>query len=68
MKVLARLLTGGLVGFAVLLIFMGHPAWIAHTAAAAVSVIATILGRRSRWWDAIPFLAVVIIYFTQWWN
>ncbi|WP_459611300.1 hypothetical protein [Corynebacterium urogenitale] len=73
MHVLSRLITGGLVGFAIVLAVLGHSMWIPHVFAAGVSVLAVLFasvamhqGRRAGLWHAVPFVAAVVVYFVAW--
>lgn len=75
MKVFSRLITGGLVGFAVVLAILGHSQWIAHALAAGLSMLAVLFasvgehkGRRANWWLVVPPVALVAVYFYSWWT
>lgn len=73
MHVLSRTITGGLVGFAVVLTFLGHSAWIAHVIGAVLACISVGFSSRSRRrgesagiWLLVPFAAAVALYFYAW--
>ena len=73
MKILGRLLTGGLVGFAVALFLISNPAWQVHAVAAVVSVIAVVIdlaarreGRGSWVWNVVPLVAFGVVYWLVW--
>ncbi|WP_312096685.1 hypothetical protein [Corynebacterium dentalis] len=73
MRILSRLITGGLVGFACVLAVLGHSMWIAHAVAAAVSFVAVMIaavgerqGRSSRLWLVVPVIALIAVYFYAW--
>lgn len=68
MRVLGRLIAGGLVGFAVILFAIGHSQWPAHAVAAVVSVLAVVLGshRGAGLWNAVPLIALVVVFFVSW--
>lgn len=73
MRVLSRLITGGLFGFACVLAVLGHSQWIAHAIGAGVSCVALILaaagerrGSRSMIWLFVPLLALVAVFFYSW--
>ena len=73
MRILSRLITGGLVGFACVLAVLGHSMWVVHTVAAIVSFVAVIIaamgerqGRSSRIWLVVPVIALIAVYFYAW--
>lgn len=73
MHVLSRLITGGLVSFAVVLAFLGHSMWVAHAVAAGISLLAVLFASMARrqdrtagWWLIVPPIAMVVLYFVAW--
>lgn len=68
MKTLSRLLAGGLVGFALMLAYLGHPLWLVHALGAAVAVAGAVLVERSRVWGLLAVVAVVAVYLAAWWS
>lgn len=73
MRILGRLVTGGLVGFAILLYLIANPAWSTHAVAAAVSLVAFVIdvyarreGRGSWLWHVVPLIAFGVVYWLEW--
>ncbi|WP_238596940.1 hypothetical protein [Corynebacterium heidelbergense] len=68
MITLSRLLTGGLVGFALILGVIGNPMWVGHAVGAAIAVLACFASVRSRWWAVVPYIVVVTLFFVEWYS
>lgn len=73
MHVLSRLVTGGLVGFAVVLAVLGHSMWIPHVVGAGLAVLSVLFAsvamrqqRPAGWWHVVPLIVAVVLYFIAW--
>ncbi|MBC2681914.1 hypothetical protein GSS87_05825 [Corynebacterium sp. 4HC-13] len=70
---MSRTITGGLVGFAVVLTFLGHSAWVAHIIGAGIACVSVAFasrcrhrGERAGIWILVPFVTAVALYFYAW--
>lgn len=73
MRVGGKLIAGGLVGFACIFALIGHSEWTAHAVAALVACLAIVValaaekrGQRAAAWYAVPYLALVALFFYAW--
>ena len=73
MRILGRLLTGGLVGFAIVLLLIGNPHWAPHAIGGAVGLVAMMLEAyaarqdRSSWvFSTVAVVAFGVVLWTVW--
>lgn len=63
---MTRLIAGGLCGLAVILVLVGNALWIPHAVAGVAATAGALLGDRSRWWNLLPWVILLVVILTVW--
>lgn len=74
MRLLGRLIAGGLFGLAVALLVLGNGMWVAHAVGAAVAIVcmgieaaARAKGQGSWVWSWLPIVVLGVVIYVCWW-